>query len=292
MRCLLIAPSGGDLGVLPEVLQEAGLAHTSSVHLGAGIALANADLRPFEAAVVVLPVERNRRGVQAVLLETGIAAGRDLPLLVIVPPDQTIPTALSTIQVVRTDVTNREALSLHVGLFAKSLKAPSREIVEASPPSMLAPLKPAVADQFETRLASLIGSPQPSRGFAIEQFVVDLLSSAGAKIEAEQGRPDRGFDAAAFIPGQEERLGLLVIEIKDRLDRASRINAERQLQSYVMDARAGLGLLFYVSSSSTASTPTTPLVLSMSIGQLLSELRVWPLSKVLGHARNEAIHRM
>ncbi|HSH59117.1 MAG TPA: hypothetical protein VK988_05640 [Acidimicrobiales bacterium] len=292
MRCLLIAPSGGNLGVLPQVLQEAGLAPASSVDLGAGIALANADLSAFKAAVVVLPVERNRRGMQAVLLETGIAAGRDLPLIIIVPSDQTIPTALATIQVVKTDLTNREALSLHVGLFTRSLEAPAHEPFGPSSPPMLAPLNPEVADQFEARLASLIGSPQPSRGFAIEQFVVDLLSSAGANIEAEQGRHDRGFDAAAFIPGEEERLGLLVIEVKDRLDRASRINAERQLQSYVMDARAGLGLLLYVSSTSKTSTPTTPLVLSMPIGQLLGELRIRPLSRVLVHARNEAVHRM
>jgi hypothetical protein len=157
---------------------------------------------------------------------------------------------------------------------------------------MLAPLIPEIADEFETRLASLVGSSQESRGYAIERLVVDLLSSAGANIEAEQGQHDRGFDAAAFIPGEEERLGLLVIEVKDRLDRASRIDAERQLQSYVIDARAGLGLLLYLSSTSKISTPTTPLVLSIPIEQLLSELRVRPLSQVLVHARNEAVHRM
>lgn len=289
MRSLLIAPSGGDLGVLSQVLQEAGLFPTSSVDLGAGIALANADLSAFGAAVVVLPAHRSQRGLQAVLLETGIAAGRNLPLLVIVPPDQAIPTALSTIQVVKTDLTNREALTLHVGLFAEALGATARE--PFSSPT-LAPLTTALADEFETRLTSLTGSSQRSRGFDIEQFVVDLLSSAGANIETQQDRHDQGFDAAAFIPGEEERLGLVVIEVKDRLDRASRVNAERQLQSYVLDARAGLGLLLYLSPTSQASTPTTPLVLSMPIGQLLSELRLRPLSSVLIHARNQAVHRM
>jgi hypothetical protein len=262
------------------------------VDLGAGIALANADLSAFEAAVVVLPVKRNQRGLQAVLLETGVAAGRDLPLLIIVHPDQPIPTALATIQVVKTELANREALSLHVRLFAKSLRAAAYERFEPSSPPTSAPLNPEVADQFESRLASLIGLPGPGRGFAIERFVVDLLSSAGANIEAEQVQHDRGFDAAAFIPGEEERLGLLVIEVKDRVDRASRIKAERQLRSYVMDARAGLGLLLYLSSTSKTSKPTTPLVLSMSIGQLLSELRIRPLSMLLVRARDEALHRM
>jgi hypothetical protein len=290
VRTLLIAPSGSELGVLRQVLEEAGLSPTSSLDLGAGIALANADLSPLQAAVVVLPLKRNRRGLQAVLLETGIAAGRGLPLLIIVSPDQSIPTALATIQVVKTDLTNREALSLHVGLFVKALRAPANAPIEASSARRSAPLSPEIADHFETRLASLIGSPLSSREFAIEQIVVDLLASAGANIE--YGGQDRGFDAAAFLPGEEERLGLLVIEVKDRLDRASRIKAERQLQSYVIDARAGLGLLLYLSSTSTASTPTTPLVLSMPIRELLSELRVLPLSRVLVRARNEAIHRM
>lgn len=289
MRCLLIAPSSRDLGILPQVLQQAGLSPTSSTDLGAGIALADADLSAFQAAIIVLPPERNRTVIQTVLLETGIAAGRDLPLLVIVPSDQAIPSAIATIQVVKTNLRNREALSLHVGLFAKSLEALALE--QASPPK-LAPLDPDVADDFEIRLESLMGSPHRDQGFAIERLVVDLLSSAGADIEAKPNLHDRGFDAAAFIPGEEDRLGLLIVEVKDRLDRESRTKAERQLQSYVLDTRAGFGLLLYLSSTSKAPTPTTPLVLSMPIAQLLSQVRSQPLSKVLVHARNEAIHGM
>ena len=289
MRSLLNFPFGADLGILPEVLTEAGLTPTSSVDLGAGIALAKADLGVFHAAVVVLPAKRNRRGLEAVLLETGIAAGRNLPLFVVVSPNDSIPAALSTIQVVKTDLTNQEALTLHVGLFAQSLEM---RVYEPLPRPAASPLSPQVADQFGRRLASLIESPPTDEGSAIERLVVDLLSSAGANIEAQPVRGDQGFDAAAFIPGAEEELGLLVIEVKARIDRARRISAERQLQSYVLDSRAGLGLLLYLSSTSHSSVPTTPLVLSMSIEQLVSELRLRPLSRVLIRARNEAVHRI
>lgn len=77
-----------------------------------------------------------------------------------------------------------------------------------------------------------------------------------------------------------------------RLDRATRVKAEQQLQSYVLDARAGLGLLLYLSSTSKSPIGSTPLVLSMSVGQLLNELRHRPLSRILVQARNEAVHRM
>jgi hypothetical protein len=99
-------------------------------------------------------------------------------------------------------------------------------------------------------------------------------------------------DAAAVIPGEEQRLGLLVIEVKDRLDRPSRTAAERRLQSYVLESRAALGLLIYATSTTKGLTPTTPLVFSTSIDQLIAELRHRSLGTILVRARNEAIHRM
>lgn len=292
MRCLLIGPSEGALGVLPEVLRDAGLEPTSSVELGVGIALATAELNYFNAAVVVIPAKPSKRGLEVLLFETGVAAGRNLPLLIVVPPAQTVPTALANIQVIKTELTNHESLSLHVRLFAQSLGDLPPSSIEASASQISVPLRRELADEFEARLALLSDSTESNRGIAIQQFVVELLSSAGANIESEQVRDNRIIDAAAFIPGEEERLGLLVIEVKDRLDRANHSSAERQLQSYVLSAGAGLGLLLYISSKSKTSTSTTPLVLSMSIKQLLSELREQSIGNVLMHARNVAVHRM
>jgi len=291
VRSLLIAPFGAELGVLRQILQEAGLPATSTVDLGAGIALARASLSGFDAAVVVLPKERNRRGLPAVLIETGIAAARELPLLLIVPPDEAVPSALATVQAVKADVANREALSLHVGLFARSLEAETEEPSSPSPLSQPT-LTSEAADAFEARLAALATSPLAERGRSIESLVMDILLAAGANVEAEPHDRDRGVDAAAVIPGEEQRLGLLVIEVKDRLDRASRTAAERRLQSYVLESRAGLGLLIYATSTTKGPTPTMPLVFSMSIDQLIAELRHRPLGTILVRARNEAIHRM
>lgn len=306
VRCLLIAPSGSDLGIVPEILSSVGLDPTLSLRFGAGIALATADVSRFQAAVVVLPAQRSGQVLQAVLVETGIAAGRNLPLLLIVPEHQIVPPALASVQVVRTDLRNREAIALHIGLFAKSIETPATIPVEPSVSSAgPAPLSQELADQFDARLAAIAaattagtrtlggsatGESMMRRGWAIEQLVADLLSAAGARFEMEAGDADRGFDAAAFIPGQEEYLGLIVIEIKERLDRVRRVQAERQLQSYVIHARAGLGLLLYMSSNSKASTPTAPLVLSLSIAQLIRELRIRSLSTVLMDARNRAVH--
>lgn len=253
------------------------------------MSLAHADLGAFQAAVVVFSAERNQRGLPAVMVEAGIAAGRGLPLLMIVAPDQAIPPAFATIPVVKTELTNREALCLHLEVFAKSLGASVRQFV---PPPTSRRLSPQVAAQFDVQLALLLSASPARSDRAIERFVVELLSAAGANLEVEPVEHDRGLRAAAFIPGEEERLGLLLVEVKDRLGSASRIIAERRLQSDVIEARAGLGLLLYVSPASEPSTPSTPLVLSMPIGQLVSELRVRPLSRILVQARNEAVHRL
>lgn len=291
MRSLLIAPSGAELGALRQILQDAGLPATSSVDLGAGVALANDPLSGFDAAVVVLPTARNRRGLPAVLVETGIAAARQLPLLLIVPPDGAVPSALATLQSVKADLSNQPALSLHIGLFARGLEGKTQE--PSRPSGFAQPILTSdAADAFEVRLAALSASPPGARGLAIERLVMDILVAAGADVEVEPRDRDWGVDAAAVIPGEEQRLGLLVIEVKDRLDRASRTAAERQLQAYVLDSRAGLGLLLYGRSETRGPTPSTPLVLSMSIDQLITELRSRPLGRILLRARNDAIHRM
>ena len=179
---MLIAPSSGvELVALRQILQEAGLPATSTVDVGAGIALAKAALGDFDAAVVVLPRERNRRGLQAVLIETGIAAARDLPLLLIVPPGEAVPSALATVQAVKADLANREALSLHVGLFARSLKP---ETEEPSSPSSVPPptLTSGAADAFEARLAALATSPPAERGRSLQGLVMDILLAAGANV--------------------------------------------------------------------------------------------------------------
>jgi hypothetical protein len=272
-----------------EVLADERVAATTSETIGPGARLAAAPLLDFDAAVAVLPP--GGVGLSAVQVEVGIALGRGLPLLLIVPPDTLPPAGLSDIRYVKASLDNRAALKLHIGIFFRSLSASptpgSDRVLRASP------LSPQTATAFQQQLRAIREDPPQARGVGFEHLVLELLRAGGAMVEQDkrlEGPAD--VDAVAVIPGEEERLGPLLVEVKHYASSPRLRKAERQLQSRVLSRGGGLGLLIYDSPEWRAPEQTTPLVLTLRADDLVRELEQWPLADVLVRARNEAIHRM
>lgn len=123
----------------------------------------------------------------------------------------------------------------------------------------------------------------------------DLLREAGAQAEERSPwGPDGGIDIAAFIPGEEQRLGAVMIQVKNgTLTSRTLQETQRQLSVQVLQAGAGLGLLVYDQATPDArKVPPAPLVSRVGIDQLVAELATKPLSAVLTQARNRAVHGM
>jgi hypothetical protein len=258
-----------------------------------GIQLADADLTDFEAAIAILPDDKMQAGAIAVFIEIGIVAAKHIPLLVLVQPEKSVPTALATIRYARASIHNHDALELHINLFVRSLGSSEEANVPAF--TAAAPLSSEAAAAFQDRLRKLRSSP--NRGMEFETFVADLLRACGAQVEAESRLPTgRLIDVAAVIPGEEQRLGVLLVEAKswragEQTERTLDA-AESQLQSYVIESGGGLGLLVYDPALEREPHATTPLILALPAERLIADLEVKSLSEVLLFARNEAIHRM
>ena len=123
--------------------------------------------------------------------------------------------------------------------------------------------------------------------------MVDLLREAGAQAEERSSRdPDEGIDIAAFVPGEEQRLGAVVIQVKSGTLTSRDLQAAQQgLSTYVLRAGAGLGLLVYDQMApGTGKVPPAPQAFSLGIDQLLAELESKPLGTVLTQGRNRAAH--
>jgi hypothetical protein len=294
VRCLLIAPSGPDLSVLLTVLAERAVDVDSSSDIGAGVALARVALDRFDFGVAVVPSGRveGTMGLSAIYVEIGVAAGRELPLLVVAEPPGPPSPALAGLTTVITSLGNEEALRLQLGLFLRRVEAgpPAQRL--ALPPTTRAHLVPAA---YLARLQAVRNSPLTQRGLAFEQLLSDLFRDAGAQVEQRApGSPDLGVDIAAFIPGEEQRLGTLMIQVKSGTLTGPALRQEQQkLSTQVLQARAGLGLLIYDQATLGArETPPAPLVFCLGIDELLTELEGQPLSAVLVQARNRAVHGM
>ncbi|WP_454561509.1 hypothetical protein [Mycobacterium haemophilum] len=290
MRCILSSPADADLTAIHVTLDARGIDTVSSLELGAGAALADADLNGFDFAVAVLPRERDKlaTGISAIFVEIGILIGRQLPLLVIVAPPGPPPPALMTLNYAYTDLDNLEALNFHVDLFLKKIPHPQPSVA----PTFVQPKIPPVdIERFRTYFAELQDHKQADRGLRFEQAVVDLLRECGAIVE-ERSDVDDPVDIAAYIPGYEKSLGTFVVQVK-----AGRLGADQywsiggQLGEYVITSRSGLGVLISEHVTRQArDVGTMPLVILLDVQQLLSLLQNSSLGRVLLDARNSAIH--
>jgi hypothetical protein len=289
-----MTPSGPELSVLLAVLAECEVDAESTADVGAGLALADVSLVPYDFALAVIPAGRRERDVSlsAIYVEIGVAAARDLPLIVIAEsPDPPSP-ALAGVATIITQLDNEEALRLQIGLFVRRVQAVPRAQRSARPPTRTtAP----VPESYAARLHAARTSPPGLKGFAFEQLVSDLLRETGAQAEQRSaGEPDMGVDIAAFIPGEEQRLGTVMFQVKsgELSDRALR-EVQQRLSDQVLQAGAGLGVLVYDQITPAArNTEPAPLVLRLGIDELLAELETRPLSAVLIQARNRAVHGM
>jgi hypothetical protein len=293
VRCLLIAPPELDLSVLLTALADRAVGVDSTSDIGAGVALARVALDQFDFGVAVVPSGIGERsvGLSAIYLEIGVATGRGLPLLIVAePPGPPLP-ALAGLTTVIISLDNEEALRLQLGLFLHQVEAglPTRQVEEPPTTQHLVP------SAYLARLQAARDSAPAQRGMALERLLGDLFRDAGAEVEQRApGGPDDGVDIAAFIPGEEQRLGTLMIQVKSGVLTGPAMEQEQQkLSLQVLQARAGLGLLIYDQATSGArEAPSAPLVLRIGIDELLSELEGRSLTAVLAQARNRAVHRM
>ena len=289
-----MVPSGPDLSVLLAVLAEYEVDAESTADVGAGVALADVSLSQYDFALAVIPAGRRERdaSMSAIYVEIGVAAGRDLPLMVIAePPDPPSP-ALAGLATIITPMGNEEALRLQLGLFVRRAQAMPRTQRSARPSASTAP---PVPEAYAARLHAARTSPPGLRGFAFEQLVSNLLREAGAQAEQRSpGEPDTGVDIAAFIPGEEQRLGTVMFQVKSgKLSGRALREDQQRLSDQVLQAGAGLGVLVYDEVTPAArNTEPAPLVLCLGIDDLLAELETRPLSAVLIQARNRAVHGM
>jgi len=163
-RCLLIIPSGPDFSVLLAALADRAVEVDSTSDIGAGVALARAPLDRFDFGVAVVPSshEGSTVALSAIYVEIGVAAGRGLPLLVVVEPPGAPSPALAGLVTVTTSLDNEEALRLQLGLFLRQVEGGLLAQPNVQPQTAPQHLVPSA---YLARLQAVRDSPQLSVGW-------------------------------------------------------------------------------------------------------------------------------
>ncbi|PIB92743.1 hypothetical protein [Caulobacter sp. FWC2] len=287
--CFIIAPIGAKLSALAEVIVQSGWRvlnseedAVASSRRGAPDLIARAD-----AVIVVDPwVSSN------LLVETGYALGRGLPVLLVAvdgassPAFENEPT-LAMLPRVRTKITDAAALRFHIPAFLDGVeKAPHAVFL----PPQTAPLKPKSSSQKSRSIY-----PQS----ALEQRLLDLFDRSPeiAGVAQDPYRPAPGNtsyrpDFAIWLADPvSTTINPVLVEVTRRLEPNEFARKLNGLRDYAREASAGMALLI-------EDNPVLPLTLVelnpvivrvglLSFEHLILEGR---LIRTVTQARNRAVH--
>lgn len=292
MRASVATAGGVGLGVLFDVLGELGVSDIWVLGIPIGDRYL---LDPFPDMVIGVlnprPEESNEEPSKGlsnldVMLRIGRAAERGVPAIVIVPPPLAVPSPAEGVVFAPCPVDHQSALSTHLWAFTTALGSPkirpSKES-DREPPHLDSP---RILNELE-RSANI-------SGWRFEEMIRAILMQAGAASLVSKGNgADDGVDIV-FAPSDDSP-GVILVEAKNgHLDERRLRDAEQRLQRYVMERKAVLGLVIYRDSNGRQfpQRRTVPLIVRLSVEELVRRLATRSLTQVLSDATASAIDRI
>lgn len=301
MRALVLSAAGLNLQTFISTFGTVGIEDAWVISNNAGDALSQ-DPVPDAVIGVLDPSEAQRvpgspvgPGTSRfanidVAIRVGSAAGQRLPVLLVVPPPLPRPVDFPGIVVAPCPLDDFDALRLHLWAFVSTM--PSRAALEASRAS-----DEPVAFDATPVLNQLyaINADDNSASLQVERLIAAVLSRVGAEFveSQERGAPDGRVDLAV-LPSRTST-EILLIEVKaGRLSEERLSEAERQLQGYVIERHASLGLVLYhdFADNHWPSPRTIPLVIRMSARELIAGLATNSLPQLINGVARDAARRL
>jgi hypothetical protein len=288
MICFVSAPVGVDTRPVIDTLTLEGLNHIDAGSLQSGGSFTDAirsAIASSDLVLVILP----ERGPDppAFMIEVGMALGLAKHLLVVVPKSRQPPAVLSDVQCVRADVDDVEAIRLNVRAALKDLGAPKsrREDLAAPRPQR------ELASWLASMLAEL-PTDSHSAGVALERIVAELFRRAGGEVEPS---PElrAGPDLAVLLDTPSTVNGVLLVEVKRVRGKTDLRNAMLQMQEFVLQRGAALGIVAYLNVGRTVQSPSpVPRIVAIDLTDLPQRLETQSLGEILSIERNRAVHGM
>jgi len=206
-----------------------------------------------------------------VFYEIGIAKGLNKPILIVLSKNiDTYPSFLNEFLYVKANSNDDENIDFALKQFVKNqLKQKKREKINQH------------TDETSTNLPvnwkrELLQLRKNGTGKELENYMVNIINSLSAtsKIVEE----DKGVDFALWLDDADPILGNpILIEVKyGNINNETLINAELQLQNYIIKTKSKAGLLLYLDKSGnrfSLGTSLNPFIIRMDLEDFLSEIQ-------------------
>lgn len=278
-RCYISAPTGLELGVLPELLLDRGIAWEWAKDGPFDLVDASGGMRLADFVLVVLNgTIADYRGV----FEAGIAIGLGKPILLVQAHSRPLPIDLRTFTTVKAGLGNREALGFHLDLFlASPAISRSPRPVERLPSEALARTsrKREGRTTFETDL---------------ERRAYDaVIAAGGSAISEPRSDLDGRYrpDLLAWLGNVDaELLDPAVIEVRSGADAKSARQLEERLLSFMQSTSVRMALVLTTFAPPERDQQLSDSVLWMTIDKFEELARSARLGTYVRETRNRIMH--
>jgi hypothetical protein len=314
VACFVSAPQGSDTSVLLDVLRDEGVRATGVTQSLPGFENVDSVRRELQkadcACVVLTPDHQN----EVVFLELGIALGLKIPTLVVAPPNLRTSFDLASLPVVRADLSNVDALRLHVKTFIRGMtershrratklrpKASPRAHVDEQPSRLddalytLGETDSHISAALSNELENLLHSPPFVQEERLEQLVMSALQESDILIQESRKDKTRGFDAAIWLEGLRDAVkNPVIIELKvgKNLTQPVLDKYAIELRRYIDATAAGAGLLVYWNQAGEnrgIEVTRLPDVFRVSVSHFIDLLISTGLAKAMASVHRRAL---
>ena len=288
--CFISAPFGFDASPLIEAMEERNIVSVRGDDLAPGESVfqrVQQEIRHSDLVCVVLP---QGYGQDNLIFEAGLALGSDRPVLVLASPDVDIPFELGELTCVRASLTDKPFLGSILDAYLPEVLSRSPRIHR--PPTSA--LKRLSQEDAEESLRSLKGRKAIGESKLME-VVADVFRKVGipASSQPTDGSGSR-LDSAIWIDEIQSIFGNpILVEVEAGGLSQSRIDRTyHRLSENLIRAKLRLGIIVYwdlAGGKFKVAAHHLPLVICLSIEELIDSLRQGTLTTTLLAIRNRAM---
>lgn len=281
---------GVDLSVLASVLEGQGYAVVAPTSLATGQQWLNALRDQLRTVDLVVAVFASGLASMNAAFELGLALGTERPVLVIASPGITdLPLTISSLFVIRSEPTNRDAISFALEQIDA---APIHHLPSSPREKHYLPLGQSV-DGYLARLSTV------QRENEIIGFLADIFKASGVDVVTEARlapEPRHRVDLALWSDALSSYVGNpLIIEVKRDLRSLTALRqALAQITNYINAAGTQWGLLLFTNGPDRAlvnlELEQTSRVIAISVEELLEQLRTSSFVEIIRALRNKKVH--
>ncbi len=190
---------------------------------------------------------------------------------------------LYEIQYVRAEIDDVEALRRYIRAALETERNLYADRSSAAP-------RVELASWLASTLVEIRSEPTEIASRFLQDTVATLFRRAGGEVELSPW-PNAGPDLAVLLDAPSLATGALLVEVKQVRTKADLRRAMLQVQDYVLQRGASLGIVVYLSMDRPIERPASvPRIIAVDLAELPSRLEAQSLGDILALARNRAVH--